>query len=152
MINIIESSLFILVTSSELVSRVETLLASGNLAEAEALVVSVLSHIRSNATSSSTLGSVGSLTLSRPGGLSSSRLPPAYSIGLLVIAKHPNGPSLFCRPAVLDQLYALLALSPRDFGMSRLPTSAMANFAARSRGLHVSLLLPHSWLFHYFFS
>ena len=112
----------------------------------------MLSHIRNNATSSTALGSVASLTLSRPGSLSSSRLAPAYSIGLLVIAKHPSGPSLFCRPTVLDQLYALLALSPRDFGMSRLPTSAVANFAARSRGLHVSVfpsfpLPPSIYLF-----
>ncbi|KAL5971511.1 Integrator complex subunit 1, partial [Taenia solium] len=124
------------VSSAELVSRVETLLASGNLAEAEALIVSVLNHIYTNATSNASLASFGSLALTRSAGLASSRLPPAYTVGLLVIAKHTSGPSLFSRPAVLELLYSLLALSPRDFGMPRLPTSAMANFAARSRGLY----------------
>uniref|UniRef100_A0A0R3W3Y6 DUF3453 domain-containing protein n=1 Tax=Taenia asiatica TaxID=60517 RepID=A0A0R3W3Y6_TAEAS len=124
------------VSSAELVSRVETLLASGNLAEAEALIVSVLNHIYNNATSTASLASFGSLALTRSAGLASSRLPPAYTVGLLVIAKHTSGPSLFSRPAVLELLYSLLALSPRDFGMPRLPTSAMANFAARSRGLY----------------
>lgn len=127
-------------SSAELVSRVETLLASGNLAEAEALIVSVLNHIYTNATSTASLASFGSLALTRSAGLASSRLPPAYTVGLLVIAKHTSGPSLFARPAVLDLLYSLLALSPRDFGMPRLPTSAMANFAARSRGLYVGLI------------
>ncbi|KAL5104531.1 Integrator complex subunit 1 [Taenia crassiceps] len=124
------------VSSTELVSRVETLLASGNLAEAEALIVSVLNHIYANATSTASIASFGSLALTRSAGLASSRLPPAYTIGLLVIAKHASGPSLFARSAVLELLYSLLALSPRDFGMPRLPTSAMANFAARSRGLY----------------
>ncbi|VDM34160.1 unnamed protein product [Hydatigera taeniaeformis] len=124
------------VASAELVSRVETLMASGNLAEAEALVVSVLNHIYANATSTASLASFGSLALTRSAGLASSRLSPTYTIGLLVIAKHAGGPSLFARPAVLELLYSLLALSPRDLGMPRLPTSAMANFAARSRGLY----------------
>ncbi|KAH9283387.1 Integrator complex subunit 1 [Echinococcus granulosus] len=124
------------VASTELVSRVETLLASGNLVEAEALIISVLNHIYANATSTASLASFGSLALTRSAGLASSRLPPAYTVGLLVIAKHASGPSLFARPAVLELLYSLLALSPRDFGMPRLPTSAMANFAARSRGLY----------------
>ncbi|VDN98311.1 unnamed protein product [Rodentolepis nana] len=121
------------VGSSELVSRVETLLGSGNVAEAEALVVSVLHHIRDKATSASSIPGISGASLSRPGGVSTSRLPPAYTIGLLVIAKHPSGPSLLSRPAVLEQLYSLLTLS---IGKSRINVSPAGNISSKSRNIN----------------
>lgn len=127
---------------AELVSRVETLLASGNLTEAEALLVSVLIQMRLNVTSAASLGAIGSLGLTRPTALSplvTSRLAPAYSLGLLVLAKHQTAPSLFSRPEVMEKLYSLMSLTPRDYGGGPLPSSAVINFTARSRGLHVSI-------------
>ncbi|VDD81504.1 unnamed protein product [Mesocestoides corti] len=95
-----------LMPSSEFVSRVESLLASGNLPEAEALIVAVLNQIRENIISTPSVGTSGSLGLPRPSGHahSSSRLPPAYSLGLLVIAKHQNAPGVFSRSYLEDSL------------------------------------------------
>lgn len=124
-----------LVGSPELVTRVETLLGSGNIAEAEALVVSVLNHIKDKATLATSISGISSAAFTRPGGVSTSRLPPAYTIGMLVIAKHPSGPSLLSRPAVLDQLYSLLTLS---IGKSRINISPTGNITSKSRNINVS--------------
>ncbi|VUZ57272.1 unnamed protein product, partial [Hymenolepis diminuta] len=121
------------VGSLELVTRVETLLGSGNIAEAEALVVSVLNHIRDKATLATSISGISSAAFTRPGGISISRLPPAYTIGMLVIAKHPSGPSLLSRPAVLDQLYSLLTLS---IGKSRINISPTGTITSKSRNIN----------------
>ncbi|VDL91575.1 unnamed protein product [Schistocephalus solidus] len=122
------------INPAELLSRVEALVSSGNITEADSILLSAFSHLRSSQ-SAQTLG----LGSSRPGGFgtsasSSSRLPAALSLGLLVLGR--TQPSLFSRPAIQDQLTELLTHAPRGFNAT-LPPAVVATIAARSRGLHV---------------
>ncbi|KAL7064984.1 hypothetical protein AAHC03_05189 [Spirometra sp. Aus1] len=121
------------VNPAELVSRVEALVSSGNTTEADSVLLSVFSHLRSSQ-SVQTLG----LGSSRPSGFgasaSSSRLPAALSLGLLVLGR--SQPSLFSRPAIQDQLTELITHAPRGFNAT-LPPAVVATIAARSRGLYV---------------
>ncbi|KAF5403594.1 hypothetical protein PHET_02832 [Paragonimus heterotremus] len=125
---------FVEVEAGELVRRTESALSSGNMALAESLVLSALNQVRANCGppfGSSMSSSVSGLRIS---GASGSRLIAGFSIGLLVLAQ--AHPSLFGRITVLDQLMALLGMSPRELGIS-LPPGAVATISARARGLHV---------------
>ncbi|KAF7257552.1 hypothetical protein EG68_05245 [Paragonimus skrjabini miyazakii] len=125
---------FVEVEAGELVRRTESALSSGNIALAESLILSALNQVRANCGPS--FGSTMSSSVSglRISGTSGSRLIAGFSIGLLVLAQ--AHPSLFGRITVLDQLMALLGMSPRELGIS-LPPGAVATISARARGLHV---------------
>ncbi|KER30183.1 hypothetical protein T265_03337 [Opisthorchis viverrini] len=127
---------FLEVDASDFVVRTEFALNSGNLTLAESLVLSALNQLR---TASGPLSSGSTVQTSGTGfrinsGASGSRLLTTFSLGLLVLAQ--SHPTLFSRVAVLDQLMLILALTPRELGIS-LPPSAVATIAARVRGLHV---------------
>ncbi|KAG5445068.1 Integrator complex subunit 1, partial [Clonorchis sinensis] len=127
---------FLEVDASDFVVRTEIALNSGNLTLAESLVLSALNQLR---TASGPLSSASAVQTSSTGfrinsGTSGSRLLTSFSLGLLVLAQ--SHPTLFSRVAILDQLMLILALTPRELGIS-LPPSAVATIAARVRGLHV---------------
>ncbi|KAF6778151.1 hypothetical protein AHF37_02568 [Paragonimus kellicotti] len=132
--NLTDFPLLSVVEAGELVRRTESALSSGNIALAESLILSALNQVRANCGplfGSTMPSSVSGLRIS---GTSGSRLIAGFSIGLLVLAQ--AHPSLFGRVAVLDQLMALLGMSPRELGIS-LPPGAVATISARARGLHV---------------
>ncbi|KAA3677722.1 uncharacterized protein DEA37_0004276 [Paragonimus westermani] len=123
-----------LVEAGELVRRTESALSSGNVALAESLILSALNQVRANCGPSFGSNISSSVSGLRMSGMSGSRLIAGFSIGLLVLAQ--SHPSLFGRIAVLDQLMALLGMSPRELGIS-LPPGAVATISARARGLHI---------------